>query len=97
MTNCKCFQCKTDYQSANPDDIAGDGRCPSCAERAKAMAIKVNAEVSAQRFADRSNLRDFVDEEQIQGLKIDPATGRVIGGKAIEPIRLNSLGITPHG
>lgn len=94
--NCKCFQCKTDYQSNNPDDIAGDGRCEGCAARAKAMAIKVNAEISNQRLNGTSLLAEFMRPDQVQGLQLDQS-GRIIGGRPMEPINISQLGITPHG
>jgi len=99
--NCRCFQCKTGYESNKEDDVAGDGRCPACAERAKLMALKVDVDMSnRRREGSPSRIRQLFTEEQIRtGLVLDNA-GRVLGGAAATPINpYTQLGITSsdHG
>jgi len=49
MTTAKCFVCNQEYGSDNPDDLAGDGRCPKCEEMRKAVAFKVDIEIAEKR------------------------------------------------
>ena len=68
MATCECFQCKKGYDSKNPDDIAGDGKCFACNERSKKLAFKIDIEMAERRKNNpipESNIRKFFTEEQI--------------------------------
>ena len=87
---CQCFKCLKGYESENPDDIAGDGRCPDCAKEAARIALKVDLEMANKRAANpipKSRIRELFTEEEI--LK-----GEVAGTRRIN---IKDLGITPLG
>lgn len=65
---CKCFRCGKGFESQNPDDVAGDGRCEACADMAKKIAFKVDIEMSNKRRLEpptESRIRKIFTEEQI--------------------------------
>ena len=45
----KCFRCKGGYDSQNPDDIEGDGKCPKCEEISKKIAFQVDIKMAEYR------------------------------------------------
>ena len=49
MARAKCFRCQNGYDSNNPDDLAGDGRCSPCKELAKRIAFEIDIKMSEHR------------------------------------------------
>ena len=69
MSFCKCFRCGKGFESVNPDDVAGDGRCPNCEEKAAKIAKAVDIQLAKQRLGvlpAKSRIRELFTEEQIQ-------------------------------
>lgn len=88
MSNCTCFRCQRKYSSPDPDDVAGDGRCPDCKELGKRAAFKVDIEMANKRQArEPSRIRQIFTEEEIR-------LGDTAG--AAKRIRLADLGIVPQ-
>lgn len=48
----KCFRCGEDFGSNDPDDLAGDGRCPKCKEIGKRAAAQTDKKIAAMRLAN---------------------------------------------
>ena len=91
MGTAKCFRCLKDYESNNPDDLEGDGRCDACKELGKKIAFKVDIDISNRRLHEtpvKSRLREIFTEQEI-------IEGDV--GKAMKTINMRDLGINPHG
>ena len=87
---CQCFKCLKGYESENPDDIAGDGRCPNCAEEAKRIALRVDLQMEQKVKALRSEtsrIRQLFTEEEILKGSVDQN----------RRINIKDLGITPLG
>ena len=64
MARSQCFQCGKGYDSNNPDDIAGDGRCPPCKEFAKKVAFEIDIKMAEYRRKNPispSRYKRFVD------------------------------------
>ena len=49
MANVKCFRCNQGFNSNDLDDIAGDGKCDSCKEISKKIALQVDIEIAEKR------------------------------------------------
>lgn len=88
MATAQCFRCNKGFQSVDPDDIAGDGKCPECKEFSKKVALKVDIEMANRRSNPVSRIRQMFTEEEI-----------LLGDKASAAKRINirDLGITPSG
>jgi len=84
MKTAVCFQCSKEYPGKNEDDMAGDGRCPTCTEVAKRAAFKVDIEMAKRRSAGlgKGNERNAILKDLLNK-----------GGR----INIRELGITPRG
>lgn len=97
MAIAKCFRCKEDYESSNPDDIVGDGRCKSCKDLGQRVALKVDIDMANKRM-NETRAKSRLEEMGIshEGHQLD-LSGRII--KAAPPVHIGmrDLGITPNG
>ena len=72
---CKCFRCGNGYNSSNPDDVAGDGRCPACAELGKKIAFELDIKMA--EFRRKNPIQPSPYKKLLEQLPSD-ANGRII-------------------
>lgn len=90
MKQAICFRCQHKYESNDPDDLAGDGKCKPCKELSARIATQVDKQMAQKRMQDEapvSRIRQLFTEEEIR-------TGDM-GKGGSRRINIKDLGITP--
>ena len=65
----KCFRCQEGYDTQNPDDLEGDGKCLKCKEITQKIAFDIDLKFANRMKESRpkSNVERYMEAFQRNG------------------------------